>query len=80
MMAVRCAALTRSASGGDATVTAPAPTRSAAAIAASRAAPVEWTGPETTTTWPREYLWAAKAGALQMLPPERRAGCGTSRA
>ena len=34
----------------------PAPTRRAA-LAARRAAPVLSIGPETTTAWPRSYLW-----------------------
>ena len=55
--AVECAALAATASGGLAMVASPAPTRSAAR-AASRAAPVRWAGPETTSAAPRVYLWA----------------------
>ena len=61
MMAVRCAALTATASGGLATVTSPAPTRSAPR-APSRAAPVWASGPETTNAWPRPYLWPSSFG------------------
>ena len=50
------AALMFKASLGLAMVTRPAPARSAPR-AASRAAPVDDGPPETTTAWPREYLW-----------------------
>ena len=69
MIAVRCAALTASASGGEATVTSPAPTRSAPR-AASRAAPVRVAGPETTTAWPRSYLCPSRGQRRQR--PEAR--------
>ena len=64
MTARLAAALTASASRGLAMVTSPAPARSAPR-AASRAAPVCDTSPDTTTAWPRWYLW----------PP----GCGTGK-
>ena len=48
MIAVSCAALTATASLGEATVTSPAPARNAP-MAPSLAAPVEKAGPETTT-------------------------------
>ena len=61
MIDVRCAALTASALAGDSSVTAPAPAR-AAAMADSRAAPVDGGPPENTPTWPRAYLWVSVAG------------------
>ncbi len=61
MMAVSAPALTSSASRGEATVTSPAPARSAPR-APSLAAPVLHTGPDTTTAWPRAYLWLSGLG------------------
>ena len=55
MTARLAAALTASASRGLAIVTRPAPARNAPR-AASRAAPVDDSPPDTTTAWPREYL------------------------
>ena len=66
------AALTASASAGLAIVTRPAPARNAPR-AASRAAPVDANPPDTTTAWPREYLWPSICGTgkapLQRLGP-----------
>ena len=61
MTARLAAALTASASRGLAIVTRPAPARKAPR-AASRAAPVDHEGPETTTAWPRSYLCPASRG------------------
>ena len=71
MTAVRCAALTPSASGGEATVTRPEPIRSAAR-AASRAAPVRVAPPEATRVWPRSYLCDESPGLRQSPQPECR--------
>ena len=52
-------------------VTRPAPARSAPR-AASRAAPVcDWS-PDTTTAWPRGYLWPPGCGTGKCSGPERR--------
>ena len=59
--AVSAAALTASASRGDASVTSPAPARRQPR-AASRAAPVAAISPDTTTAWPRAYLWPSIRG------------------
>ena len=56
MIAVIWAAFSASAGLGDRSVTRPAPIRRAPR-AASRAAPVRWAGPDSTTAWPRVYLW-----------------------
>src|SRR5262249_18718589 len=61
MPARLAAALTASASRGLAIVTSPAPARNAPR-AASLAAPVDHDGPETTTAWPRSYLWPCVRG------------------
>ncbi len=62
MTARLAAALTASASRGVAMVTSPAPARNAPR-AASRAAPVKDSPPETTTAWPRVYLWPSTRGS-----------------
>ena len=59
--AVKADALIASASRGEASVTSPAPARSAPR-ADSRAAPVAASSPETTTAWPRAYLWPSIRG------------------
>ena len=64
------AALTASASRGLAIVTSPAPARRAPR-AASRAAPVDHEGPETTTAWPRSYLCPAELRHRKAFAPER---------
>ena len=59
--AVSAAALTASASRGEASVTSPAPARNAPR-ADIRAAPVAAMSPETTMAWPRSYLWPSICG------------------
>ena len=71
MTAVSAAALTGSASRGEASVTSPAPARSAAR-ADIRAAPVEAISPDTTRTCPRAYLWPSIRGTGNDL----RQNCG----
>src|SRR5215475_312827 len=61
-------ALVARASRGLAIVTSPAPARSAPR-AARRAAPVVHGPPETTTAWPRVYLWPVSFG-LGNEPPQ----------
>ncbi len=56
MIAVSCAAFSGRAGVGERRVTRPAPIRRAPR-AASRAAPVRCAGPDSTTAWPRVYLW-----------------------
>ena len=70
MTARLAAALTASASRGLAIVTSPAPARSAPR-AASRAAPVDDAPPDTTTAWPRAYLWPSTRGHGKLRAPER---------
>ena len=69
--AVSAAALTASASRGEASVTSPAPALSAAR-AAIRAAPVEAISPDSTSTWPRAYLWPSIARHRKRSAPELR--------
>src|SRR4029077_12285533 len=66
------AALIASASRGLAMVTSPAPARNAPR-AASRAAPVDQAGPDTTTAWRRSYLWPSYFGTGK----KRRHSAGT---
>ena len=63
-----------SADFGVATVTRPAPARNAPR-AASRAAPVCDSPPDTTTAWPRAYLWPSTRGMGKVA----RHNAGTSR-
>ena len=77
MIAFSCAACSFRARVSPATVTSPAPTRSAPR-AARRAAPPRPGGPETTSVWPWSYLWCSER-FFERCPQGECCGCGEKR-